>query len=146
MTVNLRQEGFSPYRELELYQRQMGEMAGKYGATNIFVGSMRDLNLGDVVTKMTLEYYPGMTEYRLEQIVLETRERWNLIDALVIHRVGEIDPGEPIVLVAAWAAHREAAFEACRHIIEELKHSAPFWKKESLATGQRWVESNTCGD
>jgi len=145
MTVILCQTEFSPYAEMDAYQQSMGEAAGHYGATSVFVGTMRDLNLGDAVTQMTLEHYPGMTELRLGQIVAETQARWALIDVLVIHRVGEIKPNDAIVLVAAWAMHRGAAFEACRHIIEELKHTAPFWKKESIRDGERWVENNTEG-
>ncbi len=141
MTVILCESEFSPYAELDAYQQ--GENAGRYGATAVFVGTMRDLNLGDEVAQMTLEHYPGMTERRLEQIVLEAQARWDLLDALVIHRVGAIKPGEAIVLVAVWTRHRGEAFAACRYIIEELKHTAPFWKKETIKDGERWVESNT---
>ncbi len=144
MTVILCESEFSPYAEVDAYQQQaMQEKAGEFGATSVFVGTMRDLNLGDEVTQMALEYYPGMTERRLEQIVAEAQSRWNLLDVLVIHRVGEIKPGDTIVLIAVWTQHRGAAFEACRHIIEELKHTAPFWKKETIKDGERWVESNT---
>ena len=146
MAVILRAAAFSPYPELDAYQRQaLGGRAGAYGATAVFVGTLRDFNLGDAVVRMSLEHYPGMAERRLEQIVAEARARWELLDALVIHRVGEIHPGEAIVLAAAWAAHRGAAFDACRHLVEGLKHEAPFWKKETLRQGERWVESNTAG-
>ena len=145
MTVILTDSAFSPYRELEVYQSQMRQKHGKFGATAVFVGSMRDLNLGDDVTRMYLEYYPGMTERRLEQIVKESQSRWDLLDVLVMHRVGEIHPGDSIVLVAVWTAHRNAAFEACRQIVETLKHTAPFWKKETVKDGERWVENNTLG-
>ena len=143
MAVIISETKFHPYHELEAYQQKHNETVGKYGATVVFVGSMRDFNLGDKVTRMTLEYYPGMTERRLNQIVEEAHARWNLVDSLLIHRVGEIFPNATIVLIAAWTAHRAAAFEASRHIIESLKHSAPFWKKESIENGERWVESNT---
>ena len=144
MTVMLCESEFSPYAEVDAYQRQaLLAKAGEFGATSVFVGTMRDLNLGDEVTRMTLEYYPGMTERRLGQIVDEAQSRWNLLDVLVIHRVGVIKPSDSIVLVAVWTRHRGEAFEACRHIIEELKHTAPFWKKETIKDGERWVESNT---
>jgi molybdopterin synthase catalytic subunit len=94
---------------------------------------------------MTLEHYPGMTEKELERIIGEAHERWQLLDELVIHRVGELLPNEPIVLVAVWSAHRKDAFEACRHIMEALKSRAPFWKKERLDQGVRWVDKNTDG-
>ncbi|HLE94240.1 MAG TPA: molybdenum cofactor biosynthesis protein MoaE, partial [Sulfuricaulis sp.] len=92
---------------------------------------------------MTLEHYPGMTEKHLQLIHDEAGQRWEILDALVIHRVGEIRPGEPIVLVAVWSAHRAAAFEACRYLIEELKTRAPFWKNEQHQATTHWVEHNT---
>jgi len=94
---------------------------------------------------MTLEHYPGMTERHLETICAEATARWGLLDTLVIHRVGLVLPGDPIVLVAAWSAHRAEAFTACRHIMEDLKSRAPFWKKETTAQGERWVARNTSG-
>jgi molybdopterin synthase catalytic subunit len=98
-----------------------------------------------VVQGLFLEHYPGMTEACLENISREAARRWNLIDVLIVHRVGELRPGEPIVLVAVWSAHRKAAFEASRYVMEELKSRAPLWKKEQLAGGSRWVEKNTPG-
>jgi molybdopterin synthase catalytic subunit len=100
----------------------------------------------DSVTGMFLEHYPGMTETYLEKLQAEARQRWAILDSLIVHRVGELRPGDPIVLVAVWAAHRAPAFDACRYLIEELKHRAPFWKRETLADGgSRWVEWNTPG-
>ena len=145
MTVLVCHIPFSPVAELDAYQQLMGDEVRRFGATVIFVGTMRDLNLGDEVTHMVLEHYPGMTERQLEQIVAEAQALWDLLDVLVIHRVGEITPGDSIVLVAVWTLHRGAAFEACRHIIEELKHNAPFWKKETVRDGERWGERNTQG-
>jgi molybdopterin synthase catalytic subunit len=86
-----------------------------------------------------------MTEKELQLIVEEARQRWELLDELIIHRVGELRPNDPIVLVAVWSAHRKDAFEACRHIMEALKTRAPFWKKEQLETGYRWVDKNSDG-
>lgn len=145
MTVEIREQGFDPYREVSDYQQTVLNAAGKYGATAVFVGSMRDLNEGDAVQAMTLEHYPGMTEAYLEKITQEAGQRWDIIDSLIIHRVGELHPDDPIVLVAVWSAHRAAAFEASRFLMEELKSRAPLWKKEVLATGSRWVEKNTPG-
>lgn len=120
--------------------------AGEYGACASFVGSMRDSNEGDGVVSMELEHYPGMTERELDTIEREAGERWTLLGSLIVHRVGEIAVGEPIVLCACWSAHRKASFEACRFLMEALKSRAPFWKKETLASGQtRWVERNTPG-
>ena len=145
MTVEIREQGFDPYREVSDYQQRILDAAGKYGATAVFVGSMRDINEGDTVQTMTLEHYPGMTERYLQKISQEAEQRWDIIDSLIIHRVGELQPDEPIVLVAVWSAHRVAAFEASRFLMEELKSRAPFWKKEVLPTGSRWVEKNTPG-
>jgi molybdopterin synthase catalytic subunit len=106
---------------------------------------MRDLNEGDEVTAMTLEHYPGMTEKHLEKILQQAEQQWPLMDSLIIHRVGEVLPDDTIVLVAVWSAHRASAYDANRFIMEELKSSAPFWKKETLVDGTRWVEKNTPG-
>ena len=145
MRVEIREHGFDPYREVSDYQQTVLGMAGKYGATAVFVGSMRDINEGDTVQAMTLEHYPGMTERYLEKICEEAGQRWDIIDSLIIHRVGELHPDDPIVLVAVWSAHRAAAFDASRFLMEELKSQAPFWKKEVLESGSRWVEKNTPG-
>ena len=143
MAIALRAAEFEPYAELLRHQAE--HRSGQCGATCSFVGTLRDFNEGDAVRAMTLEHYPGMTERALERIVAEAQARWAFQDALVIHRVGDILPGQPIVLVAVWSSHRGAAFDACRHIMEELKHRAPFWKKETLAEGERWVEKITEG-
>lgn len=146
MLVSLRDAPFDPYAELQDYQSQFCGRQGAFGATVSFVGTMRDFNDGDSIDGMTLEHYPGMTEKSLTRINEEALARWNCHDILLIHRVGEILPGEPIVLVAVWSSHRGQAFDACRYIMEELKARAPFWKKEILSTGERrWVEKNTDG-
>ena len=107
---------------------------------------MRDFNEGDTVRDMYLEHYPGMTERHLEDLAAATLQQWSLDDVLIVHRVGHITPAQPIVLVAVWSAHRAAAFEACRQLMETLKHSAPFWKRETLVDGAvRWVDNNTPG-
>jgi len=113
----------------------------KVGAVVSFLGLMRDLNEGDAVSRMYLEHYPGMTEKALEAIVAEARERWDLEAVRVIHRVGEIRPEDPIVLVAVASSHRGEAFRACEFIIDYLKTRAPFWKKELTHNGERWVEA-----
>ncbi len=145
MKIEIRAEPFDPWRELGDYERDHGPAAGSSGATAVFVGTMRDSNEGDHVTAMTLEHYPGMTERHIEQICATAAERWALLDTLVLHRVGELRPNDPIVLVAVWSAHRKDAFEACRFIMEDLKSKAPLWKKEQLGAGSRWVEKNTPG-
>jgi molybdopterin synthase catalytic subunit len=143
MQVELREAPFDPWAELASYEGQGLRGSGRYGAIAVFVGAMRDFSSGDAVLSMTLEHYPGMTEAYLARLASAARERWGLLDCLVLHRVGALAPGDPIVLVAAWSAHRAEALEACRYLIEELKHRAPFWKKEQLADRSRWVEGNT---
>jgi len=146
MLVKLCEQPFNPWREVEAYQAECPEMAGKYGATSVFVGSMRDLNQGDAVVGMYLEHYPGMTEQQLQAIVGQAHAQWQLLDSLVIHRIGAVRPEDVLVLVAVWFAHRGDAFDASRFIMENLKSRAPFWKKETLSSGQqRWVEKNTDG-
>ncbi len=111
------------------------------GALVSFVGLMRDINDGDNVTGMYLEHYPGMTEKALRAIVGEAQTRWELQAVKVIHRVGELSPLDPIVLVAVASRHRGEAFRACEFIIDYLKTRAPFWKKERTADGERWVDA-----
>ena len=144
MPSEIRTEAFDPWQETQQYQ-QAHLTDGKYGATASFVGTMRDFNQGDDVTSMALEYYPGMTESYLDKICNEAKQRWDLLDCLIVHRVGEIFPNDPIVLTVVWSAHRKASFEACRYLMEELKSRAPFWKKEGLSEGHRWVDKNTPG-
>jgi molybdopterin synthase catalytic subunit len=144
MKIEIRQDPFNPYREIELYQESI-KLHGKIGATSSFVGTMRDFNQNQQVQSMTLEYYPGMTEKHLIRICDEASEKWALLDCLVIHRAGEININEAIVVIAVWASHRGDAMDACRNIIEDLKSKAPFWKKERLEDGEKWVECNTSG-
>ena len=120
-------------------------MQHQFGATTVFIGTMRDFNEGDNVQSMTLEHYPGMTEKHLREIAERAKNKWDIIDLCVAHRVGEIFPGEAIVCVVVWSIHRKEAYEANRMIMEDLKSSAPFWKKEQLADKARWVERNTQG-
>ena len=144
MKVELRPRPFDPLLELGCYQAGLDErLPGQCGATAIFIGAMRDFNEGEAVRGMTLEHYPGMTERYLQQIVEAASRQWPLLDGLIIHRVGELQPNDPIVLVATWPAHRPTAFAACPLIMEELKSKAPFWKREDTADGSRWVEHNT---
>ena len=143
MLIEIKESAFEPYQRLLDYQAEAG-FSGKFGATAVFVGSMREFNQGDDVDKMLLEHYPGMTEKYLQKISEEAANKWDIFDSLIVHRVGEMLPNDPIVLVAVWSAHRAAAFDASRYLMEELKSRAPFWKKESLSAEQeRWVEKNT---
>ncbi len=141
--VSVTDQAFDPYAEAAHFQAAYPSLSGQYGATSLFIGTMRDFNEGDRVRAMTLEHYPGMTERQLGLIVDEAAERWELLAALIIHRVGSLHPDQPIVLVGVWSAHRGPAFDASRYLMEALKHRAPFWKKETLPDRNRWVERNT---
>ena len=116
------------------------------GAVVSFVGTVRDLNDGLGVSTLTLEHYPGMTERSLEEICARAHERWDLLDVLVIHRVGELRPLDQIVLVVVTSAHRGEAFRACEFVMDYLKTQAPFWKKEVTPEGARWVEARESDD
>jgi molybdopterin synthase catalytic subunit len=118
----------------------------KVGAIVSFVGVVRDLNEGLDVQSMELEHYPGMTEKALQEIVAEAQRRWALIECLVIHRVGLLQPLDQIVLVAVASAHRGEAFAACEFIMDYLKTQAAFWKKEQTPEGQRWVDARETDD
>ena len=118
----------------------------KIGAVVSFIGQVRDLNDAQIVQTLTLEHYAGMTEKALLAIELEAKRRWNIIDSLIIHRVGTLKPLDQIVLVAVSSAHRGEAFKACEFIVDFLKTKAPFWKKESTPTGERWVDAKLTDD
>ena len=116
------------------------------GAIASFVGLVRDTNDGAGVSTLTLEHYPAMTRKALADIVEQARTRWKVIDATVIHRVGELKPTDQIVLVVVASGHRGDAFLACEFIMDYLKTRAPFWKKESTPQGERWVEARASDD
>ena len=116
------------------------------GAIASFIGLVRDVNDGETIAGMTLEHYPGMTEKALAGIVAEAKGRWDIIDALVVHRVGELKPLDQIVLVVVTGSHRGAAFAACEFIMDYLKTQAPFWKKEQTPQGALWVEARASDD
>ncbi len=144
MLIEIRNASFSALQEIIDYQSGQ-DFSGQYGATASFIGSMRDFNEDKKVTGMTLEHYPGMTEKHLEAIARDAMQKWQLLDVMILHRIGKVKIGEDIVLVATWSAHRKEAFESCRAIMEQLKSSAPFWKREDTGSGSRWVEKNTPG-
>ena len=136
MSVRVQSSPFDPGAEVNaLHAANVG-----IGAVVSFVGYVRDFNEGREVSGMFLEHYPGMTEKALEKIVVEAQQRWPLLRLHVLHRVGALQPGEPIVFVGVASAHRQAAFEACDFVMDYLKTRAPFWKKENTADGPKWVE------
>jgi len=118
----------------------------RIGALASFIGLVRDISHGTGVAEMSLEHYPGMTEKALEAIVADAKSRWDIYGALVIHRVGRLQPCDQIVLVAVTSAHRGEAFAACEFIMDYLKTRAPFWKREETADGARWVDARDSDD
>jgi molybdopterin synthase catalytic subunit len=137
MAVRVQVEDFDAGQEMQ--RLRAGDP--RVGAVATFVGTVRDVNDAAQVSKLTLEHYPGMTEKALEDIVAQARARFDIYDALVVHRVGELRPTDQIVLVVVTSAHRGDAFDACRFLMDYLKTRAPFWKKEQTPEGARWVDA-----
>ena len=133
MKISVQREDFDLSREIKSFADP------KIGAIASFVGVVREV-------PMTLEHYPGMTERSISKIVEEASSRWQVMDCTVIHRHGELQPKDQIVLVAVASAHRGEAFAACEFIMDYLKTQAPFWKKEETAQGARWVEARASDD
>lgn len=142
MAVRVQREDFDPGAEVAALT------AGNAGIGGVvsFVGLVRDMAGDSPIRSMTLEHYPGMTERKLREIEEEANRRWPLDASLVIHRYGRLEPGDRIVLVAAASPHRDAAFDACRFLIDWLKTQAPFWKQEETPDGPRWVEAKESDD
>ncbi len=134
MRILVQSEPFDLSKETEAFAAGHTDM----GAIVTFTGVVRDLE-GDTLDRMVIEHYPGMTEKALEQIASEARARWSLGDVLVIHRYGDLRPGDRIMMVATAAPHRKDAFEAAEYLMDYLKSRAPFWKQEFTADGVEWV-------
>ena len=145
MKVKLLESTYDPWQEIKHYQAENADQHGKFGATTAFVGTMRDMNEGDEVIAMQLDHYPEMTTKHLENLAANALDKFDILDILILHRVGEVFPNDPIVCVAVWSEHRAAAYDANRFIMEDLKSNAPIWKKETLKNSERWVEKNTPG-
>lgn len=142
MKIAVQHEPFDLGAEVDAMRRGRTDI----GAVASFVGLARDMNEGSGVAAMTLEHYPGMTEKALAALVDDARARWALLDVTVVHRVGRLLPGDPIVLVIVASSHRGEAFAACEFIMDYLKTRAPFWKKEETADGERWVDARASDD
>ncbi len=137
--IRVQQEDFDVSAELA----QMRLCSKEIGAIACFVGVVRDFNEGTAVATMELEHYPGMTENSIRLIVDEAMQRWQLLGARVIHRIGRLSPSDQIVFVATSSLHRGDAFASCEFIMDYLKTRAPFWKKELSPQGERWVDSRS---
>jgi molybdopterin synthase catalytic subunit len=142
MTVRVQTADFDVSHELAMLRG--GDP--RVGAVAAFIGTVRDVNDEATVAALTLEHYPGMTEKALVHIIEEAKARWDILDALVIHRVGELLPADQIVLVGVTSAHRGEAFAACEFVMDYLKTRAPFWKKEATPKGVRWVDARASDD
>ncbi len=137
--VNYRVVVQEPAFSLQDEYERLRASALNVGAVVTFAGTVRDINDDDTVTALRLEHYPGMTEKEIQKIIAEAAERWVVIDATVIHRVGDLHPGDEIVFAGVASEHRGDAFEACAFIMDYLKTRATFWKKESTTEGDRWL-------
>ena len=135
-TVRIQNEDFDIAREWEACRQRC---AGTAGAVVAFGGLVRDRAADDAVRGLYLEHYPGMTEESIERFCAEAGERWRLLDVTVIHRVGNLDPAEQIVLVLVASSHRPDAFAACEFLMDYLKTDAVIWKKERRAGGDVWI-------
>jgi molybdopterin synthase catalytic subunit len=140
--VRVQDQPLDPHREVDLLRADNPGI----GAVVSFIGLMRDLNDGDRVQRLYLEHYPGMTERALQKIAEEAVQRWELMGCRVVHRVGEMCPTDPIVVVAVAGQHRKEAFLGCEFVIDYLKTQAPFWKKETTEQGERWVDARVSDD
>lgn len=144
MRIEILTEKFDPWRLLADYESRFSPRA-HFGAAAVFVGTMSDSNEGAAVESMHLEHYAGMTDFYLAETAGQVKKKYDVDDVLIVHRIGVVKPGDPIVVVAVWSRHRREAYAANREIMECLKARAPFWKKEQLAQGERWVDKNTPG-
>ena len=120
----------------------------RVGAVCSFIGTVRDRTAGEPgsIASMELEHYPGMTEKSIEAMIDAALQRFDIFGARVIHRVGLLAPLDQIVLVAVTSAHRGESFQACEFLMDYLKTQAPFWKKEQMPTGARWVDARVSDD
>lgn len=119
---------------------------GRTGAVCSFVGTVRSASEGESVSTMELEHYPGMTERAIEAMIDEAMQRFDILGARVVHRVGLLQAGEQIMMVAVTSAHRGESFKACEFLMDYLKTQAPFWKKEQGPEGARWVDARSSDD
>jgi molybdopterin synthase catalytic subunit len=142
MHVKVQAADFDPGQEIAEIRRRFTDI----GAILSFVGLVRDFSDGSQVCAMTLEHYPGMTEMALQSIMEEAREKWNVLDATIIHRVGTLEVSDQIVLVLVASSHRQDAFRAAEYMIDQQKTKAPFWKKETTPEGSRWVDAKESDD
>ena len=142
MKISVQKEDFDLSTEIDLLRKDFPGIGG----INIFVGTVRDTHQSEDIHALELEHYPGMTEKSLEDILQQAKSRWTILNATIIHRIGKLMPMDQIVLVAVASPHRGDAYAACEFIMDYLKTSAPFWKKEHTPGGSRWVDARSSDD
>jgi len=142
LSVRVQEADFDLSTEIAALRQARPEL----GAVVAFIGLVRDINAGAAVSELILEHYPAMTQKALESIESQAKQRWDIDEVLVIHRVGRLLPTDQIVLVVVAGAHRGPAFQACEFIMDYLKTQAPFWKKEQTPDGARWVDARSSDD
>ena len=134
--VRIQQENFVVTDEIEAIKK----VSNNIGGITTFLGTGRELSKGENISKLNFEHYPKMAEKKLEEIRLQAIKDYGIIEMLIIHRIGEIDIGENIVLIVAAGEHRKETFKACEWAIAELKRTTPIWKRETTTTGEVWVQ------
>ena len=134
--VRIQQENFVVTDEIEAIKK----VSNNIGGITTFLGTGRELSKGKNISKLNFEHYPKMAEKKLEEIRLQAIKDYGIIEMLIIHRIGEIDIGENIVLIVAAGEHRKETFKACEWAIAELKRTTPIWKRETTTTGEVWVQ------
>jgi len=134
--VRIQQENFVVTDEIEAIKK----VSNNIGGITTFLGTGRELSKGENISKLNFEHYPKMAEKKLEEIRLQAIKDYGIIEMVIIHRIGEIDIGENIVLIVAAGEHRKETFKACEWAIAELKRTTPIWKRETTTTGEVWVQ------
>ena len=134
--VRIQQENFVVTDEIEAIKK----VSRNIGGITTFLGTGRELSKGENISKLNFEHYPKMAEKKLEEIRLQAIKDYGIIEMIIIHRIGEIDIGENIVLIVAAGEHRKETFKACEWAIAELKRTTPIWKRETTTTGEGWVQ------
>ena len=134
--VRIQQENFVVTDEIEAIKK----VSNNIGGITTFLGTGRELSKGENISKLNFEHYPKMAEKKLEEIRLQAIKDYGVIEMIIIHRIGEIDIGENIVLIVAAGEHRKETFKACEWAIAELKRTTPIWKRETTTTGEVWVQ------
>ena len=134
--VRIKQENFVVTDEIEAIKK----VSNNIGGITTFLGTGRELSKGENISKLNFEHYPKMAEKKLEEIRLQAIKDYGIIEMIIIHRIGEIDIGENIVLIVAAGEHRKETFKACEWAIAELKRTTPIWKRETTTTGEVWVQ------